>query len=216
MRCRCGFGNDFGCRYGSRSCRIVTEFGNLRVPVGRAGVSVFLFTDCGQSERRGFLHHHLLGYCVRLGWSGSNYAHQFIVACDQVSILVQIADDKFGSLSHTDRATRRQAIDHNLECIEIGKSLGSKALSIWIGDGSNFPGQTNFTWAFERYVDAVKEIARHLPDDWHVFLEHEWKAALGIPREVNMYAVIPVGWPMGRFGPVSRRAASEVIHRDRW
>jgi nitroreductase len=51
---------------------------------------------------------------------------------------------------------------------------------------------------------------------WHVFLEHEWKSALGIPREVNMYAVIPVGWPMGRFGPVSRRPASEVIHRDRW
>jgi nitroreductase len=51
---------------------------------------------------------------------------------------------------------------------------------------------------------------------WHVFLEHEWKSALAIPRDVNMYAVIPVGWPVGRFGPVSRRPASEVIHRDRW
>jgi nitroreductase len=51
---------------------------------------------------------------------------------------------------------------------------------------------------------------------WHVFLEHEWKAALGIPREVNMYAVIPIGWPLGRFGPVRRRPPSEVIHRDRW
>jgi nitroreductase len=51
---------------------------------------------------------------------------------------------------------------------------------------------------------------------WHVFLEHEWKAALGIPRGVNMYAVIPVGWPLGRFGPVSRRPPAEVIHRDRW
>jgi nitroreductase len=51
---------------------------------------------------------------------------------------------------------------------------------------------------------------------WHVFLEHEWKSALGIPREVNMYAVIPIGWPLGRFGPVRRRPPSEVIHRDRW
>jgi nitroreductase len=51
---------------------------------------------------------------------------------------------------------------------------------------------------------------------WHVFLEHEWKTALGIPRGVNLYAVIPIGWPMGRFGPVARRPAAEVIHRDRW
>jgi len=51
---------------------------------------------------------------------------------------------------------------------------------------------------------------------WHVFLEHEWKAALGIPRNVNMYAVVPVGWPLGRFGPVKRRPPSEAIHRDRW
>ncbi len=51
---------------------------------------------------------------------------------------------KFGSLSHADAGTRRQAIEHNLECIEIGRTIGSKALTIWIGDGSNFPGQVNF------------------------------------------------------------------------
>jgi nitroreductase len=51
---------------------------------------------------------------------------------------------------------------------------------------------------------------------WHALLEHEWRAALGLPRRVNMYAVIPVGWPLGRFGPVKRRPPSEVIHRDRW
>jgi L-rhamnose isomerase / sugar isomerase len=80
---------------------------------------------------------------------------------------------KFGSLSHTDRATRRQAVEHNLECIEIGKALGSKALSVWIGDGSNFPGQSNFSKAFERYIDSCKEIAKALPADWHIFLEHK-------------------------------------------
>ncbi|RUY16759.1 sugar isomerase, partial [Mesorhizobium sp. M7A.F.Ca.US.005.03.2.1] len=64
---------------------------------------------------------------------------------------------KFGSLSHADAGTRRQAVEHNLECIEIGKTLGSKALTVWIGDGSNFPGQVNFAKAFERYLDAMKE-----------------------------------------------------------
>lgn len=51
---------------------------------------------------------------------------------------------------------------------------------------------------------------------WHLFLEHEWKRELGIPKDVGTFAVIPVGWPIGRFGPVARRPAADVIHRDRW
>jgi nitroreductase len=51
---------------------------------------------------------------------------------------------------------------------------------------------------------------------WHLMLEHEWKRELGIPGDVNTYAVVPVGWPRGRFGEVKRRPPAEVIHRDRW
>src|SRR5665213_86904 len=80
---------------------------------------------------------------------------------------------KFGSLTHSDKATRKQAVDHNIECIEIGKELGSKALTVWIGDGSNFPGQQNFANAFTRYLDAMKEIYAELPDDWRLFSEHK-------------------------------------------
>ena len=63
------------------------------------------------------------------------------------------------------RLTRAQAVDHNLDCIEIGRALGSKALTVWIGDGSNFPGQSNFTRQFERYLDAMRDIYKALPDD---------------------------------------------------
>ncbi|MFN3717960.1 MAG: L-rhamnose catabolism isomerase [Rhizobium rhizophilum] len=80
---------------------------------------------------------------------------------------------KYGSLSHVDAATRRQAVEHNLECIEIGRALGSKALTVWIGDGSNFPGQSNFTRQFERYLDAMRDIYKALPDDWRLFSEHK-------------------------------------------
>ncbi len=80
---------------------------------------------------------------------------------------------KFGSLSHADAAVRAQAVAHNIECIEIGEKLGSKALSVWIGDGSNFPGQSNFTRAFERYIDAMKDVVKALPADWRVFVEHK-------------------------------------------
>ncbi|TIO99809.1 MAG: sugar isomerase, partial [Mesorhizobium sp.] len=80
---------------------------------------------------------------------------------------------KFGSLSHADAGTRRQAVEHNLECIEIGRTLGSKALTVWIGDGSNFPGQVSFAKAFERYLDAMRQIYAGLPDDWRLFTEHK-------------------------------------------
>ncbi|MBO6719785.1 MAG: L-rhamnose catabolism isomerase [Rhizobiaceae bacterium] len=80
---------------------------------------------------------------------------------------------KFGSLSHADAATRRQAVEHNLECIEIGKALGSKALTVWIGDGSNFPGQSNFTRSFERYLASMKDVYAALPADWRLFTEHK-------------------------------------------
>jgi L-rhamnose isomerase/sugar isomerase len=80
---------------------------------------------------------------------------------------------KYGSLSHADAGTRKQAVEHNLECIEIGRTLGSKALTVWIGDGSNFPGQVNFARAFERYLDSMREIYAGLPDDWRLFTEHK-------------------------------------------
>lgn len=80
---------------------------------------------------------------------------------------------KFGSLSHTDPEVRAQAVEHNLECIAIGEALGSKALTVWVGDGSNFPGQSHFTRSFERYLDAMGRIYAGLPDDWRLFTERK-------------------------------------------
>ena len=80
---------------------------------------------------------------------------------------------KFGSLTHPDPAVRSQAIEHNLECIELGVSLGSKAHTVWIGDGGNFPGQQHFRKALERYLESMREIYRRLPEDWRLFIEHK-------------------------------------------
>jgi L-rhamnose isomerase/sugar isomerase len=85
----------------------------------------------------------------------------------------QLQSYKYGSLSAADAATRQQAIEHNLECIEVGKTIGSKALTVWIGDGSNFPGQVNFATQFERYLDSAKAIYAALPDDWRIYTEHK-------------------------------------------
>ncbi len=80
---------------------------------------------------------------------------------------------KYGSLSHVSAETRQQAIDHNIGCIEFGKKLGSKALTVWIGDGSNFPGQVNFADQFQRYLDAMSVVYKALPTDWKIFSEHK-------------------------------------------
>lgn len=81
---------------------------------------------------------------------------------------------KFGSLTHPDKAVRDQAVAHNIECIEIGKTLGSKAHTVWIADGGNFPGQQHFRRALERYLESMREIYAALPDDWRVFMEHKF------------------------------------------
>ena len=80
---------------------------------------------------------------------------------------------KFGSLTHPDPAVRRQAVDHNIECIEIGQVLGSKALTVWIADGGNFPGQVHPRRALERYLESLHVICKAAPQDWRVFLEHK-------------------------------------------
>ena len=81
---------------------------------------------------------------------------------------------KFGSLSHEDAVTRKQAVEHNIECIEIGQKIGSKALTVWVGDGANFAGQSNFRGALERYLDSMLEIYAAVPDDWRLFIEHKF------------------------------------------
>ena len=81
---------------------------------------------------------------------------------------------RFGSLTHPDKAVRKQAVEHNIECIEIGKTLGSKAHTVWIGDGGNFPGQQHFRHSLERYLESMREIYAALPDDWRMFIEHKF------------------------------------------
>lgn len=80
---------------------------------------------------------------------------------------------QYGSLTHTDPAVRQQAIEHNIEVVELGRKLGSKALTVWVGDGSNFPGQQHFRNSFAHYIDSAKAIYGALPEDWNMLLEHK-------------------------------------------
>jgi L-rhamnose isomerase/sugar isomerase len=70
---------------------------------------------------------------------------------------------KFGSFSNPNAAVRRQAIEHHLRVIEIGKQVGSKALSVWLADGSNYPGQMSLRGSFERVRECLQEVYAAMP-----------------------------------------------------
>jgi L-rhamnose isomerase / sugar isomerase len=94
---------------------------------------------------------------------------------------------KFGSLQHVDKAVRKQAIDHNIEVIKHGVELGSDAITVWLSDGSCFPGQLNFRKAFQRTLEGLKEIYASLPDNWKMFVEYK-------AYEPNFYSMSVGDW----------------------
>lgn len=94
---------------------------------------------------------------------------------------------KFGSLQHVDPNVRKQAVAHNIEVIKHGIALGSKALTVWLADGSSFPGQLNFREAFQNTLESLKEIYAHLPADWKLFVEYK-------AFEPNFYSTTIADW----------------------
>ena len=94
---------------------------------------------------------------------------------------------KFGSLQHVDKLVRKQAIDHNIEVIKHGEALGSKSITVWLSDGSCFPGQLNFRKAFQNILEGLKEIYAALPPDWKMFVEYK-------AYEPNFYSMTVGDW----------------------
>ncbi|WP_345232718.1 sugar isomerase [Olivibacter ginsenosidimutans] len=94
---------------------------------------------------------------------------------------------KFGSMQHVDRVVRKQAVDHNIEVIKHGIELGSKSLTVWLSDGSCFPGQLNFRKAFQRTLESLQEVYEALPADWKIFVEYK-------AFEPNFYSTTVGDW----------------------
>lgn len=94
---------------------------------------------------------------------------------------------KFGSMQHVDKAVRKQAIDHNIEVIKQGVELGSDSLTVWLSDGSCFPGQLNFRKAFQNTLESLQEVYKALPDNWKMFVEYK-------AFEPNFYSMTVGDW----------------------
>ena len=94
---------------------------------------------------------------------------------------------RYGSLCHEDKAVRQQAVDHNIEVIKHGVSLGSKSITVWLSDGSNFPGQLNFRRALQNTQESLHAIYAAMPSDWKIFIEYK-------PYEPNFYSTVIQDW----------------------
>ena len=94
---------------------------------------------------------------------------------------------KFGSFQHVDKTVRKQAIEHNIEVIRHGVELGSSSLTVWLSDGSCFPGQLNFRQAFQHTLESLQEVYQALPADWKMFVEYK-------AYEPNFYSTTVGDW----------------------
>lgn len=94
---------------------------------------------------------------------------------------------KYGSLQNVNKAIRQQAIDHNIEVIQYGVELGSTSLTVWLSDGSCFPGQLNFREAFQNTLNGLQDIYKALPSDWKMFVEYK-------AYEPNFYSTSVGDW----------------------
>lgn len=117
----------------------------------------------------------------------------------------QDEDYKLGSLCHPSLTIRRKAIAHILECCDIARQTGSSVVKVWLGDGTNYPGQDDFRSRRRRLIDSLREIYPALPGNARLFLEykfyepafyhtdvHDWGQSLTVCQHVGERAMVCV------------------------
>jgi L-rhamnose isomerase/sugar isomerase len=117
----------------------------------------------------------------------------------------QDLDYKLGSLCHPSAAVRAKAVAHMVECCGIVAATGSTVLKIWLGDGTNYPGQDDLRARRHRLVETLREVYPHLPEGARMVLEYklfepsiystdvqDWGQALSVCRLVGERALVCV------------------------
>ena len=87
--------------------------------------------------------------------------------------LFQDPEYKLGSVAHPDESVRAKAVEHLLECVEIARELGSTAQSLWLADGTNYPGQDDLTARRRRVVSSLRELYEALPPEQELLIEYK-------------------------------------------
>ena len=88
--------------------------------------------------------------------------------------LFQEDDYKLGSICNPDKKIRQKAVDHIKECIDIAKKVDSKIISLWVSDGTNYPGQDSFKERKHRLEETLREIYNYMPNDMRILIEYKF------------------------------------------
>lgn len=97
------------------------------------------------------------------------------------------ASYRYGSVSNVWEEARARAVDHMVGVIALGEALGSRALTVWLADGTNHPGQTSFRGALDRTIDSLSRVYAALPEGWSLYTEHK-------PFEPAFYSSVNPDW----------------------
>lgn len=81
---------------------------------------------------------------------------------------------KLGSLASPDAGARENAIAHMVECCAIMRAVGSDILSVWLADGTNYPGQDDLVERKHRLEHGLAETYRHLPESSRMLIEYKF------------------------------------------
>jgi len=88
--------------------------------------------------------------------------------------LFQADDYKLGSVCHPDPSIRRKAIDHCLECVEVARATNSDIISLWLADGTNYPGQDSIRARKHRLIESLTEVYAAMPAPMRLLIEYKF------------------------------------------
>ncbi len=117
----------------------------------------------------------------------------------------QDPDYMLGSICHSDAEVRAKAIEAIIECCRIADQMDAPAVKVWLGDGTNYPGQDDLRWRRNRLVEGLQQAYQHLPAQARMLLEYkifepafystdvqDWGQSLAVCNHVGERAVVCV------------------------
>ena len=135
---------------------------------------------------------------------------------------------RLGSLCHHDRAVRQQAVEHVIECIQIAQAVGSNSISLWLADGTNYPGQDDLRRRRHRLLDSLQAIYAALPADMRLLIEYkffepsfystdlpDWGTSLLMAQKLGMQAEVLVDTGHHPQGTNIAQIVAQLLDEDR-
>ena len=158
---------------------------------------------------------------------GNSQGWHFVVVDDRsrtapiAAAIREAMAERVAAMPRPDRTTRLM-LDGTAHLID---TLDRAPVLIFVAGGVVYPPaapREQFTWsalypAAQNLIVAARALGLGTVfTTMHMVAEPTVREVLGIPDEIRIAAMIPLGWPDGEFGPVNRRPVAEVVHRNGW